>query len=136
MCVTEEAMAAGGLPDAVQRAIKEERGVMKEERGVMKEERGVMKEERVVMKEERGVCVAQETLSAGGGGGLTQLPPPPAVLSPAPSTTMSPPLSEPDHRAEHGGRLKFYGKGAACVGGWRGWGAVLGNSKGVLMGRD
>ena len=69
---------------------------------------------RRAMKEEvRGVCVAEETM-AGGGGGVTQLPPPPAVLSPAPSTTMSPPLSEPEHRAaEHGGRLKFFGKGSA-----------------------
>ena len=61
------------------------------------------------MKEERAGCATVEAMAAGG---VTQLPPPPAVLSPAPSTTMSPPLSEPDHRAEHGGRLKFFGKGA------------------------
>lgn len=43
---------------------------------------------------------------------LTQLPVP-AVLSPAPSTTMSPPLSEPDRADQpHGGRLRFFGKGA------------------------
>ncbi|XP_043235500.1 ras-associated and pleckstrin homology domains-containing protein 1-like isoform X1 [Amphibalanus amphitrite] len=65
-----------------------------------------------MMKEERAVCAPVETMAADG---LTQLPPPPAVLSPAPSTTMSPPLSEPDHRAEHGGRLKFFGKDGRVV---------------------
>ena len=64
------------------------------------------------MKEERAVCATVEAPSMPAAG-VTQLPPPPAVLSPAPSTTMSPPLSEPDHRGapENGGRLKFFGRG-------------------------
>ena len=44
--------------------------------------------------------------------GLTPLAPPPSLLSPAPSATLSPPLSEPDQQrpTEAGGRLSFFGR--------------------------